>query len=159
MVGAVYAQNDLVFLGVGQRLVILDVSDPASPRQVGATRPLAGPAEAIAISQDRAYIANGGGGLQVVDLTDPAQPQVLRAWDSPGYAEDVAVAGAFAFLADGPYGLQIVDISDPADPRPVASAYDMNNALGVTVSADFAYLAVCRRRPVDREYLRPASPR
>jgi len=83
MVGAVYAQEERVFLGVGQRLVILDVSDPASPREIGATRPLAGPLEGIAVSQDLVFIANGGGGLQVVDFADLAHPRVLGAWTPP----------------------------------------------------------------------------
>ena len=75
IVGAVYAQGDQVYLGVGQRLVILNGSDPASPREIGASRPLATPLEGIAVTDNLAYITNGGGGLQVVDFSNLDAPQ------------------------------------------------------------------------------------
>src|SRR4030067_241967 len=76
---------------------------------------------------DLADVAAGGAGLRAVDITDPANPVELGAWDSPGYAEGVAVSGNTAYLADGPYGLWTVDVSDPAHPQKTGAADDMNN--------------------------------
>ncbi len=42
---------------------------------IGATRPLAGQVEGIAVSQDLAFIVNSGGSTQVVDIADPAHLQ------------------------------------------------------------------------------------
>ena len=138
---AVAVQGDYAYVGVGLRLVVLDVTNPATPTGVGATAPFPYFVEDIAIAGTRAYVAAGGAGLRVVDVSDPASPIELGAWDSPGYAEGVDVSGNTAYLADGPYGLRVVDVSNPASPTPLGSAYDMNYAFEVTVSGDYAYVA------------------
>jgi len=138
---SVAVQGDYAYVGVGLRLVVLDVTNPAAPTEVGATAPFPYYVEDIALSGTRAYVAAGGAGLRLVDISDPASPIELGAWDSPGYAEGVAVAGSTVYLADGPYGLWVVDVANPTNPTPVGSAYDMNYAFEVTVSGDLAYIA------------------
>jgi parallel beta-helix repeat protein len=138
---AVDVQGHYAYVGVGLRLVVLDVSDPAAPTEVGCTTPFPYFVEDIVVSGTLAYVAAGGAGLRVVDVSDPAHPTELGAWDSPGYAEGVAVAGNTVYLADGPYGLRAVSVSDPAHPVPLGVAYDMNYAFDVAVSGECAYIA------------------
>ena len=104
------------YAGVGLRLVILDISDPSQMKEVGVTAPFPHFVQDIAISGRLAYVAAGGGGLRVVDVSNPASPVEIGAWESPGYAEGVAVAGQTVYLADGPYGLRLLDASNPAQP-------------------------------------------
>ncbi len=138
---AVAVQGQYAYVGVGLRLVVLDVSTSITPTEVGVTAPFPYFVEDIAISGTRAYVAAGGAGLRVVDISDPAHPAEIGAWDSPGYAEGAAVDGATVYLADGPYGLRAVDVSNPAHPIPVGAAYDMNYAFEVAVSGNHAYIA------------------
>jgi len=138
---AVAVQGDYAYVGIGLRLVVLDVTNPVTPTEIGSTVPFPHFVEDIAVSGTRAYVAAGGAGLHVVDVSDPANPTELGAWDSPGYAEGVAVADDTVYLADGPYGLRVVDVSDPAHPVPVGAAYDMNYAFEVAVSSHYAYIA------------------
>jgi len=138
---AVAVQGDYAYVGVGLRLVVLDVSNPITLTEVGSTTPFPYFVEDIVVSGTLAYVAAGGAGLRAVDVSDPANPAELGAWDSPGYAEGVAVAGNTVYLADGPYGLRVVDVSDPAHPVPVGAAYDMNYAFEVAVSGHHAYIA------------------
>jgi hypothetical protein len=125
------------------RVEVVDVSDPAHMRQVGATAPFPHFVQGVAVDPARPYacVAAGGAGLRVVDISDPTHPFEAGAWDSPGYAEGVAVSGTVAYLADGPYGLRVVDVSDPAHPTPMASAYDVSYAFGVAISGHYAYIA------------------
>jgi hypothetical protein len=58
----------------------------------------------------------------VVDIVDPASPNIIGGIDTPGYAVDVALAGTRAFVADGDAGLQVIDISAPSSPAIVGSA-------------------------------------
>ena len=90
---AVATQGSYTYVGVGLRLVVLNVSNPASLHEVGATAPFLHSVEGIAVSGTLAYVAAGGAGLRVVDVSDPAHPIEIGIWDSPGYAEGVAVAG------------------------------------------------------------------
>ncbi len=68
-------------------------------------------------------MADYGSGLQVIDISDPANPTLVGTYDTPGYARGVAVSGDHAFVADGDSGLQVIDISDPANPTLVGT-YD-----------------------------------
>jgi parallel beta-helix repeat protein len=138
---AVAVQGDYAYVGIGLRLVVLDVTNPVTPTEMGATAPFPYFVEDIAVSGSRACVAAGGAGLRVVDVSDPANPVEIGVWDSPGYAEGVAVAGNTVYLADGPYGLRVVDVSEPAHPVPVGAAYDMNYAFEVAVSGHHAYIA------------------
>jgi len=134
-------QGNYAYVGVGLRLVVLDVSNPASLQEVGATTPFPYFVEDVAVSGDLAYVAAGGSGLRVVDISDPFHPTELGAWDSRGYAEGVAVAGNIVYLADGPYGLRVVDVSNPAMPTEIGSAFPMNYTFKVAVDGQYAYIA------------------
>jgi hypothetical protein len=138
---AVAVHGSYAYVGVGMRLVVLDVSNPSDLREVGGTPPFPHLVEDIAISGTLAYVAAGGAGLRVVDVSNPALPIEIGAWDSRGYAQGVAVAGAIAYLADGPYGLRVVDVSKPSQPVEVGSAYPMNYAFDVAVQGHYAYIA------------------
>ena len=72
---AVAVQGQYAYVGVGLRLVVLDVTSPNTPTEVGATAPFAYFVEDIAVSGTRAYVAAGGAGLRVVDMSDPAPPR------------------------------------------------------------------------------------
>ncbi len=138
---AVAVQGDYAYVGVGLRLVVLDVSAPTTPREVGATEPFEWYVEDVAVSSDTAYVAAGGEGLYIVDISDPAHPAVLGVHDTTGYAEGVAIAGEYAYIADGPMGLLILDISDPTRPLEVGTAYSLSYAFDVAMQGHYAYLA------------------
>jgi len=137
----VAVQGHFAYVGVGLRLVALDISNPADMREVGVTPPFPHFVEDVAVSGTLAYVAAGGSGLRVVDISNPALPTEIGAWDSRGYANGVAVAGSIAYLADGPYGLRVVDVSKPSQPVEVGSAYPMNYAFKVAVQGRVACIA------------------
>ncbi|HNS51843.1 MAG TPA: right-handed parallel beta-helix repeat-containing protein [Anaerolineae bacterium] len=155
---AVTVQGNHAYVGVGLRLVALDVTNPITPTEIGATAPFPYFVEDVVVSGTWAYVAAGGAGLRVVDISDPANPTEIGAWDSPGYAEGVAASGDIVYLADGPYGLRAVDVSDPASLTPLGSAYEMNYALEVAVSGDFAYLAAAGAGLLVADVSDPARP-
>jgi hypothetical protein len=138
---AVAVQGHYAYVGVGLRLVVLDVSDPAELREVGVTRPFPHFVEDVAVSGTLAYVAAGGAGLRVVDISNPAAPNELGALDSRGYANGIVVAGSIAYLADGPYGLRVVDVSKPSQPVEVGSAYPMNYVYKVAVQGRVVCIA------------------
>jgi len=48
-----------------------------------------------------------------VDVSDPAHPTEVGAYDTPGWANGVAVSGTHAYVADGDGGLVILRFSPP----------------------------------------------
>jgi hypothetical protein len=155
---AVAVQGIYAYVGVGLRMIVLDISSLSTPTEVGSTPPFSYFVEDIAVSGTLAFVAAGKAGLRVVDISDPFHPTELGAWDSPGNSEGVAVAGTTVFLADGPYGLRVLDASNPAKPTPVGSAYEMNYAFKVTVSSHYAYLAAAGAGLLVVDVSNPAHP-
>ncbi len=121
-------------------LRVVDVSNPAQPREVG-FYDTPGSAQGVAVSGAYAYVADDGAGLRVVDVSNPAQPREVGFYDTPGWAEGVAVSGAYAYVADYGAGLRVVDVSNPAQPREVGFYDTPGYAEGVAVSGSYAYVA------------------
>lgn len=95
----------------------------------------------VAVDGDYAYVADGEGGLRVVNISDPSSPTLAGSRDTPGIAYDVAVAGDFAFVADGTNGLVSVNIGNPSNPFIAATRNTPGTAYGVALSGDYAYVA------------------
>jgi hypothetical protein len=101
-----------------------------------ATLGLSGYAEAVAVAGDMAYVADGPGGLRIVDISDPAQPsEVGRALELHRIM-DVAVAADRAYLAAADEGLIVLDVADPGAPRELGRVYTGGYAFGVDITAD-----------------------
>ena len=84
-----------------------------------------GGAYGVDVAGTHAYVGSGnpdglGGGLQVVDITNPASPQIVGSVATPGGVYGVAVAGTHAYAAAGT-DLLVVDITNPASPQIVGS--------------------------------------
>jgi hypothetical protein len=140
-ISAVAAQGSFLYVGVGTRLYLYDVADPAAPREIGSTLSFTDWISEIFVSGSRAYIAAGTDGVHIVDIADPASPRLIGHWDSPGSAEGIAVDGTSLFVADGPFGVHIVDVSNPSAPARVASAYETTFAFDVAIHQQYAFVA------------------
>ena len=81
---AVAVQGSLAYIGTGPRMLVLDVTDPAAPVQLGQTPPLASLVKGIAVVDNLAYVAAEYAGLRVFDVSDPAEPIEISAYDTPG---------------------------------------------------------------------------
>ena len=69
----------------------------------------------VTVAGNWAYVADGPGGLRVIDVASATAPTDVTAYDTPGYAYDVQVADSLAYVADGTGGLRIIDLSDPEE--------------------------------------------
>jgi hypothetical protein len=131
----------------GGGLVVVDVSDPAHPQQVGGCE-TGGEAWDVAVSGNYACVADSGvwedatnhvgGGLVVLDISNSANPQRVGGCDTGGFAYGVAVSGHYAYVADFDAGFQVIDISNPTKPQRVGSRAGC--AKDVAVSGNYAYV-------------------
>jgi hypothetical protein len=60
-------------------------------------------------------------GMELFDVADPANPQLVTTFDTPGYASDVVLSGGYAYVADDWLGFTIFDLRDPQKPILVAN--------------------------------------
>jgi hypothetical protein len=98
-----------------------------------------GSSQGIAISGNYAYVADGGFGLQVIDISDPNNLEIIGNADC-GEAHDVAVSGSYAYVAVH-HGMVVVDVSDPENPLIMGSLDTLGSAYSLAVAGDFVYVA------------------
>jgi hypothetical protein len=134
---------------IGGGLEVIDVSDPLHPHRVGEmTNSVLG---RIAVSGTYAYVADAAslwdgtnyvvrGGLQVIDISDPASPRRVGRFDTAPSA-NLAAVGNFVYVADREAGLQIIDVSNPTSPRRVGNYHGSREVVDVAVRGKYAYLA------------------
>jgi hypothetical protein len=92
----------------------------------------------VAISSHYAFLANGGDGLRIYDVSNPANPICIGHTNDakPANALGIAVSGDYAYLATGDDGMRIYDVSDPT--RPTCASHTpqiaMAQSFGIAVS-------------------------
>jgi len=121
---AVDAADGYAYLGntiLGAEFAVVDVSDPAHPSLRG-TLPMSKVmrirvAGHLAFVADQAIGSDGGGGLRIVDVSNPTAPVQVGLYKGCSSATDVVLAngGATAFVACD-NGLHIVDVRRPNQP-------------------------------------------
>jgi hypothetical protein len=73
--------------------------------------PTAYPIYDIEIVGNYALLAAGGAGLQVLDITEPAQPVVVATYVTPDCAHQVVSANGLIYVADRLGGLYILALT------------------------------------------------
>ena len=124
---------------VGDRLEIIDISNPANPI-FKASYDISG-GQDVQIVGNYAYVADGDSGLQIIDISNPLTPTLKGNYDTSGTARDVQVVGNYAYVADDYSGLQIIDISNPLTPTLKGNYDTSGNAYDVQVVGNYAYVA------------------
>lgn len=85
----------------------------------------------VAISGDYYFVADYGGGLLIIDITEPGSAAAIH----------VAVSGNYAFLAvDTAPGLEIYNIQDPDNIVDMNSSLNQGPSYGVTILKNYCIL-------------------
>lgn len=123
-------------------LQIVDISSPLTPMTVGFAE-FAGNANggAIFVSGDYAYIAAYREGLFIIDISNPASPNIVQTYTEVDKLLDVYVDGDHAYLLDDTGDkLRIMDVSDPATPTET-STLNCDGPWAVHVKDNYVYVA------------------
>jgi hypothetical protein len=128
-------------------LVVLDVSDPENPYQIGQghsdTR-----VERIALSGNYIYGARefyhfppDSTHFKIIDVTDPASPVLVSTLTVIGHILDLEVKEEYVFTLNAYFNkLNVIDVSDPYDPIQVCS-FHVTGSLGrIQVVGNTAYI-------------------
>ncbi len=94
------------------------------------------------VTWDYGYYGEGGGGLSIIDISNPSNPTQVGSYETPGNAADVAVNGNHAFIADGS-SVQIIDISNSSNPTYFGSFSSPNHGAfeAISVSGNHVYVS------------------
>jgi hypothetical protein len=94
----------------------------------------------IQINKNVAYIAEDGG-LDIVNVSNPASPLNLSQGTTNDYAYDVKISGNFALLSNNQNGVIVINISDPANPVEVGILDTYDIGLSCSVDGNLIYVA------------------
>jgi hypothetical protein len=134
------------YIGTDDKVVVLDLQDPLSPR-VEAMWPARLPT-AVAIQFRYAFMTDADG-FHVIDITNPQAPAPVRsATIGLPDARNVYVARTYAYVAGGHQGVVIIDVERPESPfiyQTFNDAGRINDTSDVKVASTnaslFAYIA------------------
>jgi len=128
--------------------VVVNVGNRTSPALMGSCD-LVGRVGGVALSGNHACVAEEtawdgtnyyGGGLVIIDCSDPTAPREIARHTAHGYLYDVAVSGHHAFVTGPETDLGVLDISDPTHPRTVGRYGTSGAGRTVAVSGTCAFL-------------------
>jgi len=100
-----------------------------------------GSAQDVFVNESYAYVADGGEGLFIVDVSEPVRPDSASRIETYGEAFGVFVLDDYAYVADYSDGLYIINVSDPENPDSMGRIDPFGTARDVFVDGDYTYLA------------------
>ncbi len=103
-----------------------------------------GYAQDVIIKDNLLYIAQGEGGLMIVDVTDPVNPEEVSTLTKGvrGYSTKISMKDSIVYLAAGSFGISVVDVKDPAEPYTTVSNLNMKPAKNLHIMGDWIFTAV-----------------
>lgn len=125
----------------GGGMLSVDITDPATMTIIQ-QQPW-GFLNALDVTDNIAWVADGQWGLRVVDITDPADLVSLSTVAVGGQPRDVvrSAYSDYAYLSDDFYGLRQMDVSDPAAPVLIGSYASADRGMGVDAAGGLVVLA------------------
>lgn len=107
--------TQLLLIGSGCALLLLDVTDPSRPVKVNHLT-LEGQHQHIALAEGIAYVTTyRKNGLQIIDVSDPSHLETIAFYPTEDTPHGIEIVGGIAYLAAF-QSLDILDVSDPAAP-------------------------------------------
>ncbi len=155
-------------------LQMIDVSNPASLVRVGGIALGGGFAQKVKVVGHYAYVVDTptsfsgavGGGLHIIDVSDPAKPVRLGGYGAGSDANGVDVTGNFAYVTSravdhvgsGRAELQVIDVSNPALSVKVGSYPTSERVNGVQVVGNHAFVVDMSEGLLVLDVSNPAKP-
>lgn len=136
-------ENDRAVVAAGTALVVIDITDKASPMRLGSVN--IGTVKDVVIDGPYAHVAAYSSGYRVVDISNPMLPRITGG-DASIAPRDVELTRNFAFYAEQlfPNVVAYVNIFNPE--RPVfqgtinLSAFGDYAGTGIALDASYAYI-------------------
>ena len=130
--------GNILIMGNFDEWYILDVSNPANPREIS-TYDIPNGILCFCIEESIVFYEDFDFLLRIVDISDPQHPRQIHAVDNYRVISKVEVAGDQVYLLDNYESLSIVDISDPSDPTEIQR--QATPGLNLCIEDNYLYVA------------------
>lgn len=131
----------------GYGLGLYDVANLSAPHRIGAYNG-ATDIRRFQVSDGLAYLASLRGGMQIIDVHDPAKPTLLGRFQPAGLVQDVVVSGSRALVIANSgsehFSIHLLDVATPNEPKLLESFDGEGQALAIKVAGTHFYLAISK---------------
>ncbi len=106
------------------------------------------------------YIAQGEGGLLIVDVSTPANPKIVSqlTQDVRGYSTKIIKQDSVVYLTAGTFGLSVVNVSNPLIPFVTVSNLNMKPAKNLHIMGKYLLTAISEQGVKISEISYPEQP-
>ncbi len=116
-------------------LYIIDISDPSTPVLVNRYQGIAGHPVDATVKKSVLYSADGYGGVEAIDVSDPLNPLSLAYVTLPDGATGITADSNFAYASNYILGgVEVLDITNPAD-MSLAGWYKPSGCFALSVAS------------------------
>ena len=115
-------QGNYAYAGEGRNLIVLNISTPSNPSKTGQVT-LPGIIYGVKLLGQYAYVADGEGGLQVVDVSNPSAPKIAGYYSTTNYlyTRGLSIYGGTVYATDDTGGFEIFSLGNPTSPTLLSS--------------------------------------
>jgi hypothetical protein len=128
-----------LYVAAGDRLIAFDLSDPVHPAFVGQSAALGADIRSLTVAGQTAAAVLSGGGVRLLNVASPDQPEVVASYPTPYTTADAALLEQSLLIPSGD-AVVVLDISTPASPRPVGAFQPGAEVRSVTAAGRYAYV-------------------
>ena len=134
--------GDIAWLAGAHTVTALDVGDPANPSELDTHLPFGHP-KGLKGHDERAFVAGGSAGLQVLELDASNKIQLVgQTQNLPGHVVDLAVKWGYLFASSAYGGVKVYDIREPASPDIAAVVPTGDWAGGIDLHGSTIYAGI-----------------
>lgn len=123
----------------------------------------AGYAQDVLKKDSLLYIAQGEGGLEIVNILNPEMPELVSITSEGvrGYSIKIAMKDSVVYLAAGSFGVTVLNAADIYAPFVTVANSNMKPAKGLHIMGDYMFTAVSEQgvRITDNSYPTQPDPR
>ena len=133
---SVVISGQYAYVAAGSRSHILDISNPAAPLYVGQITGYSGNYhQFINVRSGYAYVCDYNAGLEVINITNPANPVNVMEVPTGYRTADIIFDGNYGYVAVGDSGVSIYNFVNPASPVLVSKIQTIGRAAWLSYGA------------------------
>ena len=114
----------------------------------------------MVVKGNLAYIAQGEGGLMIIDVSNPNNPQTvsIKSENVRGYSTKIAMKDSVIYMAAGTFGVNVINVSNPEQPVVTASNLAIKPARNLSVYGNYLFTAISEQGVNVSEISYPTQP-
>ncbi len=145
-------KGSYLYMGLGLRVAVIDISDPWNPHFTGLSEILNGVVTDISLSGDLAFVVTQDGSLTALDLSDPSILHIKGTSPTLYRPSAITSNSGYAFVTESECfrergepciylgGIEVFDVSNPGEMQRIGFIENPGGYTDIVIEGDLAYV-------------------